>query len=491
MSSQAPISATMRPVAMLIGALGGQGGGVLADWVVRAAEIAGLPAQSTSVPGVAQRTGATTYYLEIFPVPRASLGGREPVLALYPCPAEVDIVVATEAVEAARAVENAFVSPERTLLIHSTHRIYAIGEKIGPEGAMRDGAELAAIAEKFAHRVISGDLQKLSDEAGGIVNAVLLGLIAASGALPVPVEAFERAIRDTDIAVESNLRGLAAGIAFVRGDGVKGDSTRSEPALAVDLPDAFAKAPADLRVLISAGAERLADYQNAAYAAAYLDALGEIFTADLANGGAARQFVLSQEVARRLARWMAYEDVIRVADLKSRKARFDRIRAEAGAKAGEPLRVVEFLRPGAAEIASLLPAPLGRIVERRAARAHAKSPPGRALKLRSDTVSGHLALRGLASLRWLRPRSRRFADERALYTRWLAAMRAAAAAQDYDLALEIAASAALIRGYGAVHERSRAAFTNLLGQAERAMGAGDSASAAIRKARLAALAPAA
>jgi indolepyruvate ferredoxin oxidoreductase beta subunit len=490
MNAPADIPAKTRPVAMLIGALGGQGGGVLADWIVRAAEIADLPAQSTSVPGVAQRTGATTYYLEIFPLARADLGGREPVLALYPCPGEVDVVVATEAVEAARAVENAFVSPERTLLIHSTHRIYAIGEKIGPEGSMRDGAELAAIAEKFAHSVIAGDLQQVADEAGSIVNAVLLGMIAASGALPAPVEAFERAIRDTGIAVDSNLRGLAAGIAFVRGDAVKANGAQSEPAPAVDLPPAFAEAPAGLGALIATGAERLADYQNAAYAAAYLDAMGEIFAADKAAGGKKRQYALSQEVARRLARWMAYEDVIRVADLKSRKSRFDRIRKEAGAKAGEPLRVTEFLRPGAAEIASLLPAGLGRLVERHAAKDSSKSPPGRALKLRSDTVTGHLGLRLLASLRWLRPRSGRFVEERALYTRWLAAMRAATT-QDYDLALELAASAALIRGYGAVHARSRRAFTDMLAAAEGAIATSRADAAAIRNARLAALAPAA
>ena len=51
-----------RPICILLGALGGQGGGVLADWLVEAAHHSGYPAQATSTPGVAQRTGATTYY---------------------------------------------------------------------------------------------------------------------------------------------------------------------------------------------------------------------------------------------------------------------------------------------------------------------------------------------------------------------------------------------------------------------------------------------
>jgi len=57
-----------QAVSILLCALGGEGGGVLADWLVDVARIADYPAQATSIPGVAQRTGATTYYLEIYPV---------------------------------------------------------------------------------------------------------------------------------------------------------------------------------------------------------------------------------------------------------------------------------------------------------------------------------------------------------------------------------------------------------------------------------------
>lgn len=49
---------------VLIAALGGEGGGVLADWLVTCARNFGLSVQATSVPGVAQRTGATSYYVE-------------------------------------------------------------------------------------------------------------------------------------------------------------------------------------------------------------------------------------------------------------------------------------------------------------------------------------------------------------------------------------------------------------------------------------------
>jgi len=58
--------ADTRPVTILISALGGEGGGVMTDWIIAAARDQNLICQATSVPGVAQRTGATTYYLEVF-----------------------------------------------------------------------------------------------------------------------------------------------------------------------------------------------------------------------------------------------------------------------------------------------------------------------------------------------------------------------------------------------------------------------------------------
>src|SRR6185437_338897 len=84
---------TARPITMLIAALGGEGGGVLTQWIVDAAAQAGFPVQSTSIPGVAQRTGATTYYIEILPVPAHELNGKRPVLALTPGVGDIDVAV--------------------------------------------------------------------------------------------------------------------------------------------------------------------------------------------------------------------------------------------------------------------------------------------------------------------------------------------------------------------------------------------------------------
>ena len=75
---------------------------------------------------------------------------------------------------------------------------------------------------------------------------------------------------------------------------------------------------------------------------------------------AAAMTKLAAEVARHLALWMAYEDIIRVADLKTRASRFERVRKEVGAKEGEPVVVIDYLKPGVEEFASVLPHCFGK-----------------------------------------------------------------------------------------------------------------------------------
>ena len=204
---------TQRPITLLIAALGGEGGGVLTGWIVEAAEAAGFPVQSTSIPGVAQRTGATTYYIEIFPVKRRELGGKRPVLALTPGVGDIDIAVASELLEAGRAVANGFVTPSRTHVIASLSRFYAMDEKIAMGDGRFDNDKLIKIIDDNARDALLFDMAKLATESGSIISAVMLGAIAGSGRLPVTAEQLEAAIRADGKSVEANLRGFRAGLA--------------------------------------------------------------------------------------------------------------------------------------------------------------------------------------------------------------------------------------------------------------------------------------
>ena len=479
-----------RPLGVLVAALGGEGGGVLSSWLVAAATRSHLPVQSTSIPGVAQRTGATTYYIEILPAHIDQLAGREPVLALTPSPANVDVVVTSELLEAGRVISGGFVTPDRTALIASTHRVYAIAERGAMADGRYDGERVLRAAREMARSTILFDMAQVAAEAGSAINAVLLGAIAGSGLLPIRRESFEAAIRGAGIAVPSNLAGFTAGYAIAAG-GTEARPPAAEqarpgspPTLGGALDERIGGSyPAELQAIVREAAARLVDYQDEAYARLYLEHLDSIHALDRSAGGEHEGFRLSAECGRYLALWMAYEDVIRVADLKTRASRLERVRAEVGAEAGEPIRLTEFLKPGLEELTSLLPRWLALVVVGLARRLRLEHRLSIGLYVRTTSVSGFLSLWLMSKLRRWRRRSSRYAREQALIARWLDAV-SRAARLDYALALEVVECARLIKGYGETHLRGLSNFLRIMEDlVAPALEGGAPAGAAARVAR--------
>ena len=251
---------TTRPLTLLIAALGGEGGGVLTNWIVNAAAELGFPVQSTSIPGVAQRTGATTYYVEIMPVPARELGERRPVLALAPGICDIDIVLASELLEAGRAVGNGFVTPDRTLVIASTSRFYAINEKTAMADGRYDQERLTKAIGDNAQASLLIDMEALAKESGALINAVMLGVLAGSGRLPIPAEALAASIRADGKAVETNLAGFRAGMATARAEArprAGSDKRRTVATADLDaLESEVATAPAAARDIMIEGVRR-------------------------------------------------------------------------------------------------------------------------------------------------------------------------------------------------------------------------------------------
>jgi indolepyruvate ferredoxin oxidoreductase beta subunit len=457
-----------RPLTVLIAALGGEGGGVLADWILAAANAEGYPVQSTSIPGVAQRTGATTYYLEIYPARAAELGGRSPVMTLAPAPGCVDVMIASELLEAARAMQNGFVTPDRTTLIASTHRIYTTIEKMAMGDGRVDSKPIINAARTLARRAQLFDMERLARESGTVISAVMFGALAGSGTLPLQRAACEAAIRGLGKGAEGSLRGFAAGYA----------------AAAAPSESDGRILRAEAHAVLEAGAARCRDFQDEAYAALYLERMEQI--AKLEREGAGHE--LTRETGRFLALWMCYEDVIRVADLKTRRSRIERVRKEVRAAPDEPVHVVEFLKPGLEELAALLPRGASRALVRWAGRRRLAQRLNVGMRVKSTSVSGFLMLRSLAWLRPWRRLSARYAEEQALIERWLAAIRGAA--HEPALALEIALCGRLIKGYGETHRRGKDNFLRIMDtlvESDAVAGA-TARAAAIRQAREAALA---
>jgi indolepyruvate ferredoxin oxidoreductase beta subunit len=473
----APFPQRTRPISIAILAMGGEGGGVLADWIIDLAEHNHYLAQLTSVPGVAQRTGATIYYLELYPRAGIADPAHEPVLALMPVPGDVDIVVASELMEAGRAIQRGLITPDRTTLIASTNRVFSMTERVALADGRVDADKLVDACRAAAKTMHAFDMAAIAEATGSVISAVLLGTIAGAGVLPFPRQAFEGAIKRGGVGIKASLAAFTAGfeattsgVATVRTpaanlppptlDGQDSDETRASPAphkpIPAELLQAADRFPASARTIIRAGIERTLDYQGLDYARRYLDRLAPIAALD-------RDGRLIGEAARQLALGMAYEDTIRVAELKIRPSRFARVREEVRANDDQILEIAEFMHPRTQEIADTLPVPLGRfILDTGWVRGLIDRMTRKGRVVKTSSLRGFLLLYLVASFKPLRPRSLRYGVEQQHLEDWLATVQRLATTS-YGLAVEVAAARNLVKGYGDTHERGRARFETLMG----------------------------
>jgi indolepyruvate ferredoxin oxidoreductase, beta subunit len=420
--------------------------------------------QSTSIPGVAQRTGATTYHIEMVPAPMASGRGsaRRPVLALAPAVGDVDLLVASELMEAGRAVAGGYTARDRTMAIASTSRSYLVVEKIAMSDGRYDPQRLIAAVEKNSRQALLLDFEAVARQAGAMINAVLLGAIAGARALPIPTEAFEAAIRADGKAVEANLRGFRAGWnAATAGSRVSAEPPQRNKlpvAASADLETEIAAIPAAARDIVAEGVRRLRAYQDRDYARLYLDRLKSIRQVD---EQAAADGKLLAATARQLALRMSYEDVIRVAAAKIDPARFARIAEELGVKPGQLVAVTEFLKPGVDELCSILPPWLASSILKLAARYPALGRAHLAMAVNSRSISGYLRFAILAKLRPLRRKTFRFKTEQEAIETWLRLI-VEAASRSGEVAAEIAECAGLIKGYGDTHRRGSGNYDQII-----------------------------
>ena len=468
MTAQVPLAdAGMDAVIKVaILAVGGQGGGVLTGWIETVARANGYVAQATSVAGVSQRTGATIYYIEMA---RVRADGRVPVFALKPAAGDVDVMIAAEMMEAGRAILRGFVTPDRTTLIASTHRALAVSEKIVPGDGIASSDEVMAAAEIAARRVVAADFEAIALGCGSVISASLLGALAGSGALPFDRAAYEGAVRAGGKGVEGSLRAFAAAFGVAQGGAVASPVAAPQPPTTVQGPARLlaewrglerrvAALPAPVAEMALPGLRKVVGFQDLAYGAEYLDRLDAILRRD----DPARGHVLSREAAKYIANAMAYDDVIRVADLKTRAQRFERIRAEMSATDANLLHLTEFFHPRAEEVAGLLPARMGaRVMDSAKWMARLDRWFNRGRRLRSDGLLSFGMLYLVGGLRFWRRRTLRHAQERAHLDRWLA-VATGYLPDRHDLAVEVIRCRRLIKGYSDTHARGLSKFDRVL-----------------------------
>ncbi|MGF7006241.1 indolepyruvate oxidoreductase subunit beta family protein [Aminobacter sp. BE322] len=483
---------TRAIIKLAVLAVGGQGGGVLTNWITDLAQRCGWHVQSTSVAGVAQRTGATIYYVEMMRKDPARPDTR-PVLALSPAPGDVDILISAELAEAGRAVLRGFVTQDRTTLIASSHRMLAVSEKIVPGDGRADSETVLKRAEEAARRFIHFDMESMARQAGSVISASLFGALAGSGELPFPREEFEATIGSGGRGAKASLAAFA--IAYERT--LAGPPPQAEqapqaaPAVAgpAGLRDKWSalerrleRLPEPVREMAGHGLRKVVDFLDPAYGAEYLDRLDAVTAADAAASG----YVLTREAAKHVANAMVYDDIIRVADLKTRSSRAERVRREVHLGEDQTLTTTEYFHPRMEEICGTLPARLGAAIEARPGLMRGLNRfVDRGRRIRTDGMLGFGMLWLVGGMRRWRRGLLRHRVETAHLEAWLALAMSEAKA-DYELGVEVLKCRRLIKGYSDTHVRGQSRFDRVLGCLRMLRGRDDAAAwiARLREAAL-------
>ncbi|MGH6637047.1 MAG: indolepyruvate oxidoreductase subunit beta family protein, partial [Polaromonas sp.] len=322
-----------------------------------------------------------------------------------------------------------------------------------------------------AQRFISADFAKLAEETGSLISPTLYGALAATGRLPFTRTQFEATITRGGVGVKSSLKAFAAGFDVARqalsppvtaavvippAAPVSAVGPRLAP-LAQRIQNSF---PPANHATLAAGIVRMADYQDVDYAASYLERLVPLTTCLPADPTLAAD--LLDDTARHLALWMSYEDTVRVADLKTRRSRFQRVGGEVHLSNTQHLGINEFLHPRVEEIADTLPAGLGRwLLATPWARACVAPFTRKGRIVQTSSIRGYLLLYAIAALRGLRRSSLRFQIEQRRIDDWLATIQRLAPVQP-ALALEVARSQRLVKGYGDTHARGWRSFERIM-----------------------------
>ncbi|MEM7007853.1 MAG: indolepyruvate oxidoreductase subunit beta family protein [Thermodesulfobacteriota bacterium] len=469
-------------IKVLIPAVGGQGGGVLTEWVVQAFFLEDYDAQGISLPGLSQRGGSTVYYLEAHPKPKTE--EKPLIFAQFPVPGEVDIILAQEFLELGRALELGYGS-DKTTIVTSTHRIYSTLEKMPIGSGIYSDENLRKLANAFSTRMIELNALELS-KANGMdelaVNGILLGALCESGAVPIDKKSFIKAIEMVGVATNASLKAFEVGwnYAHNNNNGNFTDSTkwdefveeRSSKLLSEEKKAYLARIkniesdyPAQLRQILAESVYRLMDYQDLGYADKYLSEVNNIYVIDQNTKGT--NYVLTEAYAKNLALLMSYEDGIRVAELKIKSDRFKRIREEMRVKEDQVFHVVDYLKPDAEEIYGLLPnvlvAPvlsftrtgLFKKIWRR------KKPLTMGQTPVTNSFFGYLRMLMLTKIKFMRPYSWRYKKEHRLIKRYTESL-IKYSSYDNKLAAQIAKSAQMVKGYGRVRRRTMDAFYRYL-----------------------------
>lgn len=190
----------MKTTRLIIVAVGGQGNLLASKVLGEAALLAGVPVRMSEIHGMAQRGGVVESAI-VFGDAKSTIISD----------GEADILVGFEPSETLRALNKC---NAETTVITNTAPLPPFTVAIG-RGVYPDLEQIQSLIRSKTKRLIAFDATALAKAAGTVmsVNIVLLGALIGSGALPIPRENLEAAIRSKTKAafVEANLAAFQRG----------------------------------------------------------------------------------------------------------------------------------------------------------------------------------------------------------------------------------------------------------------------------------------
>jgi indolepyruvate ferredoxin oxidoreductase len=292
--------------AMLVTGIGGTGVLTVGAVLGMAAHLEGKAAKVLDMTGMAQKGGGVMSHIRFADDPQRIASARLGT-------GQTDLLIACDLVVAS--------GPDVARTVRADTRVIA-NEDVVPTGQFQTQKNLQFRASAFfpaiAARVDAQNISLVRANAlaakllGDTIftNLMMVGYAAQKGLLPVGLEAIREAVRLNGTAVRANLQALDLGRIAAAFPKELDEFARLDPA---------SPFPKTLEALIDGRSRHLANYQDERYAAEYRAFLGEVEDGLSRNGITDPEpFLLA--VAEQLARLMSYKDEYEVARLYSAPA---------------------------------------------------------------------------------------------------------------------------------------------------------------------------
>ena len=192
----------MKPIRLVIVAVGGQGNLLASSVLGEAALLAGVEVKMSEIHGMAQRGGVVESAI-VFGDAQSTIISN----------GEADVLLGFEPSETLRALNKC---NENTVVITNLSPLPPFTVAIG-RGVYPDIDKMKGLIQPKVSRLIAFDAQTLAKEAGNVlaVNMVLLGALIQTGIVPVSADQVQTAIktRTKSAFLESNQKAFELGFA--------------------------------------------------------------------------------------------------------------------------------------------------------------------------------------------------------------------------------------------------------------------------------------